>query len=76
MLLKMRTEEAAGFLYLENRTAHDVEILDNKIHTLASIQSNNIENDFELDAYLKWKEGFRRKVWEFGLEAWNEIVDR
>lgn len=31
VLLKMRTKEAAGFLYLENRTAHDIEILDNKI---------------------------------------------
>lgn len=31
ILLKMRTKEAAGFLYLENRTAHNVEILDNKI---------------------------------------------
>ena len=31
ILLKMRTKEAAGFLYLENRTAHNVEILNNKI---------------------------------------------
>lgn len=31
ILLKMRTKEAAGFLYLENPTAHNVEILDNKI---------------------------------------------
>lgn len=31
VLLKMRTKEAAGFLYLENRTAHDIEILDNMI---------------------------------------------
>lgn len=60
--------ESLEYLNNENRLA--------SIHTLASIQSNNIENDFELDAYLKWKEGFRRKVWEFGLEAWNEIVDR
>lgn len=30
----------------------------------------------DVDAYLLWKEGFRRKVWEFSQEAWNEIVDR
>lgn len=33
-----------------------------------------VESD--VDAYLLWKEGFRRKVWEFSQEAWNEIVDR
>lgn len=33
-----------------------------------------VESD--VDAYLLWKEGFRRMVWEFSQEAWNEIVDR
>ena len=31
ILLKMRTTEVAGFLYLENSTARDVEIRDNRI---------------------------------------------
>ena len=31
ILLKMRTTEVAGFLYLENSTARDVEIHDNRI---------------------------------------------
>ena len=33
-----------------------------------------VESD--VDAYLLWKEGFRRMVWKFSQEAWNEIVDR
>lgn len=45
MLLKMRTEEAAGFLYLENRTAHDVEILDNKI---VAPKNKSIEHGYGL----------------------------
>lgn len=45
VLLKMRTEEAAGFLYLENRTAHDVEILDNKI---VAPKNKSIEHGYGL----------------------------
>ena len=30
-IFRILKKEAAGFLYLENRTAHNVEILDNKI---------------------------------------------
>ena len=41
----MRTEEAAGFLYLENRTAHDVEILDNKI---VAPKNKSIEHGYGL----------------------------
>lgn len=45
VLLKMRTKEAAGFLYLENRTAHDVEILDNKI---VAPKNKSIEHGYGL----------------------------
>lgn len=45
VLLKMRTKEAAGFLYLENRTAHDIEILDNKI---VAPKNKSIEHDYGL----------------------------
>ena len=45
VLLKMRTEEAAGFLYLENRTAHDVEIFDNKI---VAPKNKSIEHGYGL----------------------------
>lgn len=45
VLLKMRTKEAAGFLYLENRTAHDIEILDNKI---VAPKNKSIEHGYGL----------------------------
>ena len=45
VLLKMRKEEAAGFLYLENRTAHDIEILDNKI---VAPKNKSIEHGYGL----------------------------
>ena len=45
VLLKMRTKEVAGFLYLENRTAHDVEILDNKI---VAPKNKSIEHGYGL----------------------------
>ena len=45
VLLKMRTKEAAGFLYLENRTARDVEILDNKI---VAPKNKSIEHGYGL----------------------------
>ena len=45
VLLKMRTKEAAGFLYLENRTAHDIEILDNK---MVAPKNKSIEHGYGL----------------------------
>lgn len=45
-----------------------------RVLTAISKGVDAVESD--VDAYLLWKEGFRRKVWEFSQEAWNEIVDR